>query len=882
MRFNLGHVITIPALLLAGLSAYGAEAATTGVGPAGPEKPLGTLWYPGPYKPSSPAAAPGPVPAVTPPAPAVRIPAPVKIPVLPAVTAPRQGKPLGTLWYPGPYDPSGKAPAPQPTPVVEPSPAPLVPRRPLSKPLGRLWYPGPYVSPGKVTTGDRPAPAPAAGPGIRAKTLPSPATAPLRAAEPASQKPAATGQSGKFDSDLPIHLSADGMRFDEKTGIVTATGNVEIISGQRKLLADTVVYNQNTDVVSASGNVHLTESGGEQIFGDKMVVSGDLKDAFIESIGIILTDKSRIAATSARRSAGVITEMRKGVYSPCNLCPDYPERPPLWQVKAVKIIHDNTTRTIEYRDAWLEVFGVPVAYTPYFSHPDPTVKRMSGLLTPTFGGSSDLGFVGRVPYFFNLSPYNDATLTALVTGEEGSGAIGEYRHRFQNGILDLTASIVGGDSEDDVRGHIESEGRFDIDQTWRWGFDFNRTTDDTYMRRYGFGSPNSLKSNLFFEGFRKRNYFAANGYAFQGLRAADDPGLEPLVLPLVEYSHIGKPGPLGGQTVLELNLLSLTREDGADTQRLSVRPGWQLPFTGPLGDVYKLSLAVNGDFYYADDLAREGKTNFSGASGRFVPQAMLDWRFPFVKEGKSVSQVIEPVMVAVYSPYGGNPDDIPNEDSTELEFDDTNLFSANKFSGIDRVEGGPRFNYGLKWGFYGKQGRSTSFFLGQSWRPKSDDTFVTGSGLEEDFSDLVGRVQISPGPHLDLIYRTRFASDNFSPKRNELTFNAGVPALSVNANYVFIEAQEGSEFPKREEINYSASSWLNRFWRVNVSGVTDLAAGETRRVGADLIYENECVIFTTRASRTFFKDRDLEPTDQVTFNVVLKTLGKIRTDVFQN
>ncbi len=879
MRFDLRHIIAISAVLISGFLGSGAGAATTGGNPPEPEKPLGTLWYPGPYKPPAPVPAAEPVPVVkpAPPAPAQPAPSAVKIPEPPPIGAPRQDKPLGTLWYPGAYDPTGSPPAPQPTPVIQPAPAPALPQRPSSKPLGTLWYPGPYNPQGDPKTGARPASRPVAEPGVKASTLPSPAAK----SRPVTEKPAAPEQSGKTAPGLPINLSADQMSFDEETGIVTATGNVEIIQGQRKLLADMITYNQNTDVVIATGNVQLTEPGGERIFGDKMAVSGDLKDAIIESIGIILTDKARIAATGARRSAGIITEMRKGVYSPCNLCPDDPEKPPLWQVKAVKIIHDKNTRTIEYRDAWLEVFGVPVAYTPYFSHPDPTVKRQSGLLAPTFGGSSDLGFVGRIPYYFNISPHNDATVTALITGEEGSGAIGEYRHRFQKGYLNLTASIVGGDSEDDVRGHIESEGRFDIDDTWRGGFDFNRATDDTYLRRYGFGSPESLKSNIFFEGFRKRNYFAANGFAFQGLRAEDDPGLEPLILPLIEYNHLGEPGRFGGQTVLDFNLLSLTREDGSDTHRLSLRPGWQLPFTGPLGDVYKLSLALNGDLYYVNDLAREGKTNFSGTSGRIVPQVMLDWRYPFVKRGKSVSQVIEPIISAVYSPYGGNPDDIPNEDSTELEFDDTNLFSANKFSGLDRVEGGPRLNYGIKWGVYGQQGGSSSFFLGQSWRPKSDDTFVTGSGLEEDFSDIVGRVHITPGSYFDLIYRTRFASDNLTPKRNEVTLAAGVPALRVGANYTFIEQQAESEFPGREEINFSGSSQLNRFWRVGFSGVTDLAAGETRRLGANLVYENECVIFTTRASRTFFEDRDLEPTDQVTVNVVLKTLGEIRTDIFQ-
>ncbi|MCH8237072.1 MAG: LPS-assembly protein LptD, partial [Proteobacteria bacterium] len=645
----------------------------------------------------------------------------------------------------------------------------------------------------------------------------------------------------------------------------------------RKLVADIITYDQGTDIVYASGNVELTEPGGERIFGDRMEISGNLKDAIVESIGIILTDRSRIAAAGGRLSDATITEMRKGVYSPCNLCQDEPETPPLWQLKAVKIIHDKNSKIIEYRDVWLEVMGVPVAYTPYFSHPDPTVKRKSGFLAPSFGGSSDLGLIAQVPYFFNIAPNRDATVTALATGKEGSGGIGEYRHRFLFGSLDATASMVMGDSEDNFRGHIDAEGRFDINDTWRLGFDLNRATDDTYLRRYGFSSGNSLDSRLFAEGFRKRNYLAVNVYSFQGLREEDDADLEPLILPMIDFNHVGEPDRFGGQTVLDVNFLSLTRDEGANTRRLSIRPGWQLPFLGPLGDAYKLSFSVLGDFYQVKDLSRTDKSNFSGFSKRLVPQVSLDWRLPFVKEGGSVSQVIEPIVVAIYSPNGGNPDEIPNEDSQELEFDDTNLFSPNKFSGLDRIEDGPRLNYGLKWGVYGKKGGSASFFIGQTWRPRSSKTFGTGSGLEEEFSDVVGRVSISPVEGLNLLYRTRFSSDNLTSKRNEVAFQAGAPLLNVSVNYAFIERQQDSEFSGREEINISAASRLNRFWKMSVSGLRDIAANEMRSLNASLVYENECVIFTTRASRTFFRDRDLEPTDQLTFNVILKTLGEVRT-----
>ena len=185
-------------------------------------------------------------------------------------------------------------------------------------------------------------------------------------------------------------------------------------------------------------------------------------------------------------------------------------------------------------------------------------------------------------------------------------------------------------------------------------------------------------------------------------------------------------------------------------------------------------------------------------------------------------QIFEPIASVIWSPNGGNPDDIPNEDSTELEFDETNLFSTNRFSGLDRVEGGVRFNYGLKWVVSYHESGSSRFFIGQTYRLRADGTFPIGSGLEKNFSDIVGRVDISPGSHLNLRYRTRFSPNNFSPRRNEVEMTAGVPAFRVSTNYVFLERQQDSEFAGREELAASATSQINRFWRIGANARRDM------------------------------------------------------------
>ncbi len=704
------------------------------------------------------------------------------------------------------------------------------------------------------------------------------------------------GQAGEkaVEQEPPIRMKADQLSYDRDLGIVTATGNVEVFHDKRILMADTLSYNERADLLSASSNITLLEPGGEVLFAQYMELSGDMKNGVIQDLRMILQDGARVASSGGHRYDGNRTEMYNAVYSPCRLCPEDPKKPPLWQIKAVKINHDQKWQMLEYQDAWLEVHGVPILYTPYLRHPDPTAPRKTGLLPPTIGGSTELGLVFDAPFYWNIAPNMDATIRPIYTEKGGSLLAGEFRGGFDRASLKAKASIthkstIGdgypdpADSLNGIRGHIEAEGNFDIDETWRWGFDINRTTDDTYMRRYGLGSYNTLSTNVFVEGFRRRNYAAANMYAFQNLSSSVDSDSTPLVLPLLEYSHIGEPDRYGGRTNLDLNLMALSRETGTNTRRMSAILGWRLPYVSDAGSVYTLATQVQGDLYHVNRLERANKSNFSGFSGRFHPSLSMEWRHPFVREegNGSIHQLIEPTVSAVISPYGGNPDTIPNEDSQVFEFDDTHLFAMNRFSGFDRVEGGPRLDYGLKWGVFGKSGGSTALRLGQTYRVKADDTFANESGLEDNFSDVVGSVHVQPGKNINAFFRTRLDKEDLSIERNEVALGIGSPALNVSANYIFFDKQEGSEFQTREQLGASLSAKFTRYWRGSVSGLRDLVDDEMRSIDFGLTYEDECLIFNTRATRTFYEDRDLKPTDAILFTITLKTLGPIRTGITQ-
>ncbi len=696
----------------------------------------------------------------------------------------------------------------------------------------------------------------------------------------------------ELNTDTPALISADQVTFDEELNIVTASGNVEISQGDRIVKADAVSYNVNTNVVSATGNVALLEPSGDVLFAEYVELTDDLGEGFIRDIRVLLSDRSRMAAVSGQRSGGNRTVLNRAIFSPCELCKEDPTKAPLWQLKANKIVHDQAEQEIRYYDARMEIFGIPVAYTPYLSHPDPTVKKKSGFLAPTFRNSDTLGFSAQVPYFWNIASNQDLTFAPIITSEQGPVAAGEYRHLFTNGTLDISGSATIADREDSggeveenrFRGHIDAEGRFDIDETWRWGFDAKRSSDDTYQRVYDFGSDRTLTSRAFVEGFRGRNYAAVNSFAYQGLRESDVNDESPIILPLADYNFTSEPLFANSVARLDANVLALTRTEGRDSRRASIIGGWDLPFISPLGDSYKFTAQVQADGYWvngvdpdSDEVNPDGST-FDGFTGRVFPQLAAEWRYPWVQANESFSQVVEPIVQVIAAPNGSNPGEIPNEDSRDFEFDDTNLFSLNRFAGLDRVDSGSRVNYGFKWNIF--QGASSSeAFIGQSYALKENDDFSENSGLADNFSDFVGRVRINPIDEIDLLYRFRVDDEDFEARRNELDLRVGPPLLNVGVNYLFLKnTNELDEFDDREEVTVRVSSQLSQYWSTFASHRRDLEEKSSLETRVGLTYQDECFLIEGLVERTFFTDRDLEPEDTFAVRFVFKHLGEFSTN----
>lgn len=690
----------------------------------------------------------------------------------------------------------------------------------------------------------------------------------------------------KFDQNAPVLIQADRLIYDTDGKTVRLEGNVEMASDGRVLTAEAVAYDQTTGVVTASGGVVVREADGSTLTADSVQLTGDLKDGVIENIGILLDEHTRLAAARGTREKGERTVLERAVFSPCEICTDKGHSEPLWQIKAVRVVWDQKQQRISYEDASFEFFGVPIAAAPAFSHADFTVENQSGFLAPTAGQSSDLGYFVEVPYHFALDPTYDLTVSAMVATSVFPVLKLDWRQKLDSGEYWLSGSYTYDDAFDDMGvrtgdqtsySHIFGRGRFKLTEKMGWGFDLERVSNDTYLERYEISNADRLTSRAYIDWRDGRSHAAVSAYAFQGLRAEDDPGLTPLVLPEAKLHYVLGDSVWGGEVAFDGSILALQRSRGLDTQRLSAGASWIRPEILENGMALTFFAAARGDVYRVTDAdpilnpLLDDNDVLARASG----YAGVELRWPFVRQTDSgFTQIVEPIVQVIAAPYGNGPDGIPNEDSVSLEFDDTNLFNAVKFTGLDLIESGPRANIGLRYAEFFPGGGSIEVLAGFQARLDDEPAFRNSTGLGETQSDYVGRISFTPWQGLTIVNRLRLDKDDFSVRRNEVYVQGTGSWYEVDASYLKLESDPSlTGLGPREEINLLGRVYVSEYWSA-IGGVRrDLEGSQMIESRFGVAYEDECSFFEFGFRRRFTRDRDAEPSTTFILSVRLKALG---------
>ncbi|MEQ1953205.1 LPS-assembly protein LptD [Mesorhizobium sp. CN2-181] len=592
--------------------------------------------------------------------------------------------------------------------------------------------------------------------------------------------------AGTVPSDSQMLLEADTLVYDIDADMVTAVGGVRIDYAGNKLVAQKVSYNRKTSRLVASGGVQIIDSSGTKVFSDEIDITDDFADGFVNALRVETIDKTYFAAESAKREGGLVTTFNNGVYTACAPCEEQPDRAPVWRIKAKKIIWNGKTQTIRFEQSRFEFFGFPIATLPAFEIADPTVKRKSGFLFPSFTGGSDLGYGVSVPYYWAISPTTDLTLTGTGYTQQGFLGEAEWRQRFDNGQYSLkVAGIYQADpgsfndqntvnsgptgDPNHWRAMVGSKGSFDINPRWQFGWDILYQSDKNFSKTYGIEGYQAYvhRSEIYLTGLNDRNFFDLRGMKFDVQEDVLDSSpysiddFQPWVLPSFDYSYIPDEPIGGGELRFDVNARSIYRSRLDDStfdqnetnrddlvqgiegysSRLTAEAEWKRSFITDGGLVVTPLLQFQADTTYVNQSqasidAVNALATTPGAMApvdirsdynRVMATAGMEMRWPVLFSSANSSHVVEP-MAQLFA----RPDEryssaysIPNEDAQSFVFDAATLFERDKFSGYDRVEGGTRANIGLRYTGSYDNGWATNALFGQSYHLAGDNSFAS-------------------------------------------------------------------------------------------------------------------------------------------------------------
>ncbi len=742
----------------------------------------------------------------------------------------------------------------------------------------------------------------------------------LAAGLPAASAAESSGLPGitaaKVKPGEQMLVESDQLVYDYDNNTVSAVGNVKIYYSGYTLEAEKVTYVKSTGKLIATGRVKLTDPSGVAAYAEDIDITDDFRDGFVQSLRVDTPDNTHFAAESAERSDGERTTFVNGVYTACEPCKDHPEKPPLWQVKAAKIIVDQKTKMIYFHNATFEFKGVPLAWIPYFSTADPSVKRKTGFLAPTFGYSDAVGWSVTTPYFLALAPDYDLTLTPSYFSRQGFLGEAEWRQRFANGQFTLRMAGINQDdpaafltdkgggtfAQRDFRGGIRSTGEFHLNQWWKFGWDGTLTTDRTFTRNYGVLNDDKVAttSNVHLTGLRDKNYFDARVEYFQILTDSTAPkysqGRQAIVMPVIDHDYIFADPVLGGQLSLTTNLTVLNRDEAdpftvagdpttyyhglAGTYtRLTSKLEWERKMIGPGGQVFTPFASLRGDVFSLDPTGVVPASLTADPNPtRFMPAAGLEWSWPVMMTAGASTHVIEPIAQVIVRPDEPLLGELPNDDAQSLVFDDTNLLDRDKFSGFDRVEGGTRLNAGIRYVGTFANGMSVEGLFGQSYALAGRNSFATPdiadvgpySGLETDRSDYVGRVAFDNGTGTRLALRGRFDESDFTVNASQVEAMKTFGPLTASATYVYtrdIPDVKGAV----SQITTAASLTFVENWRVFGSTVFNLTTSSISKDSIGIAYDDSCLSVSLAYSEV--RGTDI-PDQTLMVRVLLRTLAE--------
>ncbi|HTJ57807.1 MAG TPA: LPS assembly protein LptD [Devosiaceae bacterium] len=704
-----------------------------------------------------------------------------------------------------------------------------------------------------------------------------------------------------------ISVSSDQLTYDADHHQAIAVGNVVVDYQGYHIVGDHLVFDQRAKTAHFVGNVIVHAPDGTVYTSPDMKLSGPMNDALMRDLTITTPGGALVTAANGDMQQNVQTELENGTYSPCGKCIDSKGRRIGWSAKAVHMIYNNKTYMVTLDQPTLYLLGIPVAWLPWMQLPDPT-KRIAGFRMPSIDSSPQFGAKLSVPYFVPVGQDTDLIFTPSLFSKQGAMMGFEWDQRFPNGAISVKTSGIyqldpsayaGLPGDRQWRGAFQTTGQFKPIKEWTVGWSYTAFTDPAYLIDYRFRdfTDTGVVNQVYATKLSRDEFFDFRLQKFNLLgditQAQQD--AQGAALPNMTYSKVLYLPKDMGEVDLSADLLGVTRAGDDNRGTLNgvpyemgyaenkahgtVEADWQKRYIAPGGVVVTpyAGLRTDAAYYDGQSLLNPGTIDLFNAT----PIAAVDVRYPLIIRGGPATQVVEPIAQLYYRGSDVSQVGITNDNAQSFIFDDTNLFSYNRFSGTDLQETGLRANLGGHYQANFDNGNWLDILGGQSFQLAGPNAYdvdyatetTTGQGLSSDASYVVLGATGSPLHGLNL--GSKLQVDPTTPRvtRGGLGSSYTIAGYTFDIDYLYI-AQDLSRgvLNDQHEVGGGVTIPIADYWKINTHASWDLANNNWLDAGGGVTYDDGYLTYGGSVEAT--GPTNIDPNDfRVLATLQLKGLG---------
>ncbi len=652
--------------------------------------------------------------------------------------------------------------------------------------------------------------------------------------------------------ETPLRLISDKISYDKMSENLDATGNVKVIYEKTTLSAEKISYDKKNDKLSIIGNFTINDGENIIISDNDVIINTKFRNGLIKGARAIINEKLQISAQSLNQKDVNYNIFNTVVASTCEICASNPT--PFWQIRARKIIHDKEKQKIFFEKARLDFLGLPVLYIPALNIPEPGIERASGVLVPQFSTSDKVGFSSKLPYYIVLDNNKDLTLTPFVMSKNSLILETEYRQFTKNGFFELSNafSIKDNFNKGRLNGFIEGDGTFALRKNYELDFNIDlantidfKNGEKPFKNNYDYAEPEDdrLKNTFNISKTTTDSFFQLGTSYTQSFRFKDfdgdgikeeDPNV-PLILPELYFKKNYNDNIYAGKYSLTAQSVNLANLSTGQYSRISAKADWKKDWISDYGFNFGALTQLNANTYFMNN-------NFYKNA---MPLGMIEARYPLKKINKKMSHMIEPITQIIWSPnqltgYLNNNQN--TSDSTTAEFEETNLFSINRFPGFDDVEAGLRANVGGKYIIHEPNGWEFTTTAGRVFRQKDLNQFDASksTGLDKLNSDYVSAFSIKSPQNIKVLTRL-LLDDTMDASKHETKLNYSSDKYAVDIGYVWLDKQSVLNLDNHQhEVNINTYYSINQNWKFGADWRQNIDTRSPISGNFDVMFENDC------------------------------------------